>query len=67
MYILFSIGHDRYALDTSHVVEVVPRVELWQIPKGLLRTSPGCFAIGDSSCRCSICASSCKVSRVLSV
>lgn len=33
MYILFSIGHDRYALDTSHVVEVVPRVELWQIPK----------------------------------
>lgn len=33
MYILFSIGNDRYALDTSHVVEVVPRVELWQIPK----------------------------------
>ena len=33
MYILFSIGHDRYALDTSHVVEVVPRVELWQVPR----------------------------------
>ncbi len=27
MYILFSIGNDRYALDTSHIVEVVPRVE----------------------------------------
>jgi chemotaxis-related protein WspB len=33
MYILFSIGNDRYALDTSHIVEVVPRVELWHIPK----------------------------------
>jgi chemotaxis-related protein WspB len=33
MYVLFSIGNDRYALDTSHIVEVVPRVELWQIPK----------------------------------
>jgi chemotaxis-related protein WspB len=33
MYILFSIGHDRCALDTSHVVEVVPRVELRQVPK----------------------------------
>ena len=33
MYILFSIGHDRYALDSSHVAEVVPRVELWQVPK----------------------------------
>ena len=33
MYILFSIGNDRYALDTSHVVEVVPRVELWQVPR----------------------------------
>lgn len=33
MYVLFSIGKDRYALDTSHIVEVVPRVELWQIPK----------------------------------
>lgn len=33
MYILFSIGDDRYALDSSHVVEVVPRVELWPVPK----------------------------------
>jgi chemotaxis-related protein WspB len=33
MYILFSIGHDRYALDSSHVAEVVPRVELWQVPR----------------------------------
>src|SRR5439155_15788730 len=33
MYILFSIGSDRYALDSSHVVEIVPRVELWQVPK----------------------------------
>jgi chemotaxis-related protein WspB len=33
MYILFSIGNDRYALDSSHVVEVVPRVELWQVPR----------------------------------
>jgi chemotaxis-related protein WspB len=33
MYILFSIGNERYALDSSHVVEIVPRVELWQIPK----------------------------------
>ena len=36
MYVLFSVGNDRYALDTSHVVEVVPRVELWQIPKAPL-------------------------------
>lgn len=36
MYVLFSIGNDRYALDTSHIVEVVPRVELWQIPKAPL-------------------------------
>jgi chemotaxis-related protein WspB len=33
MYILFSVGNDRYALDTSHIVEVVPRVELWQVPR----------------------------------
>jgi chemotaxis-related protein WspB len=33
MYILFSIGKERYALDSRHVVEVVPRVELWQVPK----------------------------------
>jgi chemotaxis-related protein WspB len=33
MYILFSIGQDRYALDSSHVAEVVPRVELWQVPR----------------------------------
>jgi chemotaxis-related protein WspB len=33
MYIVFSIGNDRFALDSSHVVEVVPRVDLWQIPK----------------------------------
>jgi len=36
MFILFSIGNDRYALDTSHIVEVVPRIELWQIPKAPL-------------------------------
>lgn len=36
MYVLFSIGNDRFALDTSHIVEVVPRVELWQIPKAPL-------------------------------
>jgi chemotaxis-related protein WspB len=33
LYILFSIGNDRYALDSSYVVEIVPRVELWQVPK----------------------------------
>jgi chemotaxis-related protein WspB len=33
MYILFSIGDDRCALDSSHVVEVVPRVDLWQVPR----------------------------------
>jgi chemotaxis-related protein WspB len=33
MYILFSVGNDRYALDTNDVVEVVPRVELWQVPR----------------------------------
>jgi chemotaxis-related protein WspB len=33
MYILFSIGNDRYALDSGHVAEVVPRVELWQVPR----------------------------------
>jgi chemotaxis-related protein WspB len=33
MYLLFSIGNDRYALDSSHVAEVVPRVELWLVPR----------------------------------
>ena len=33
LYIMFTIGSDRYALDSSHVVEIVPRVELWQVPK----------------------------------
>jgi chemotaxis-related protein WspB len=33
LYILFSLGNDRYALDSSYVVEIVPRVELWQVPK----------------------------------
>jgi chemotaxis-related protein WspB len=33
LYILFSIGHDRYALDSRHVVEIVPRVECWPLPK----------------------------------
>ena len=33
IYLLFSIGHDRYALESSQVVEVVPRVELWPMPK----------------------------------
>ena len=33
LYIMFAIGSDRYALDSSHVVEIVPRVELWQVPK----------------------------------
>jgi chemotaxis-related protein WspB len=27
LYILFSLGHDRYALDSRHVAEIVPRVE----------------------------------------
>lgn len=33
IYLLFSIGQDRYALESSQVVEVVPRVELWPLPK----------------------------------
>jgi chemotaxis-related protein WspB len=33
IHLLFSIGNDRYALESSQVVEVVPRVELWQVPK----------------------------------
>ena len=33
LYIMFAIGNDRYALDSSHVAEIVPRVELWQVPK----------------------------------
>jgi len=33
LYIMFAIGSDWYALDSCHVVEIVPRVELWQVPK----------------------------------
>ena len=33
IYLLFSIGQDRYAVASSDVVEVVPRVELWRVPK----------------------------------
>ena len=66
LYIMFAIGSDRYALDSSHVVEIVPRVELWQVPKAR-RTSPGCCAIAGGSCRCLTCAGSCTASPVLPV
>ena len=32
LYLLFQIGHDRYALEARHAVEVVPLVELKEIP-----------------------------------
>jgi len=33
VFLLFSIGNNRYALESRQVVEVVPMVELWQVPK----------------------------------
>lgn len=38
LFVLFQLGQDRYALDASHVVEVVPLLalkELPQAPKGI--------------------------------
>ena len=33
LFLVFQIGNDRYALDTSHVVEVIPFLALKQIPQ----------------------------------
>jgi chemotaxis signal transduction protein len=52
LYILFSLGNDRYALDSRHVAEVVPRVECLPLLKVPPYVSPGCCAIGVSSYRC---------------
>jgi chemotaxis-related protein WspB len=37
LFLLFQLGNDRYALEASHVVEVLPLVEL----KGLPQSPPG--------------------------
>jgi chemotaxis-related protein WspB len=39
LFLLFKLGNDRYAIETSRVVEVVPLLELRQIPQ-----SPEAFA-----------------------
>ncbi|MEE8301427.1 MAG: chemotaxis protein CheW [Candidatus Tectomicrobia bacterium] len=33
VFLLFTVGHERYALESSQIVEVVPLVELIQVPK----------------------------------
>lgn len=33
VFLVFAIGNERYVLESRQVVEVVPRVELWQVPK----------------------------------
>jgi len=33
LYLLFQIGHDRYALEASHAVEVIPLLALKKIPQ----------------------------------
>lgn len=33
LFLLFQLGNDRYALDTSHVVEVLPLLNLKKIPQ----------------------------------
>jgi len=35
LFLLFQIGKDRYGLEASHVVEVVPWVDLKKIPQAL--------------------------------
>lgn len=66
IHLLFSIGNDRYALESSQVVEVVPRVELWQVPKAPAYVA-GVFRYRGSWCRSSTSVSSCKASHVLPV
>jgi chemotaxis-related protein WspB len=34
LFLLFQLGKDRYALQASHVVEVLPLVELKSVPEG---------------------------------
>jgi chemotaxis-related protein WspB len=37
LFVLFQLGHDRYALDAAQVVEVLPLVQVKQLP----RAAPG--------------------------